>query len=88
MSLMSCPIMYGSRQGFVTNRSVQRKVRISNGKRRTVKSQPIALIKKKALVGSRQLDKRRSTGKKELGKSKVTVEASDLRWEPKEGGDF
>lgn len=53
MSLMSCPIMYGSRQGFVTDRSVQRKVRISNAERRTVKSQPIALMMKKAVVGSK-----------------------------------
>lgn len=52
MSLMSCPIMYGSRQGFVTNRSAQRRVRISNAARRTAKSQPIALMNK-AVVGSK-----------------------------------
>lgn len=53
MSLMSCPIMYGSRQSFVTDRSAQRKVRISNTERRTVKSQPIALMMKKTEVGSK-----------------------------------
>lgn len=54
MSRMSCPIMYRSRQGFLTDRSARRSVEISKAVRRMVKSHPITLMRKTAVVGSKK----------------------------------